>query len=250
VYADYFEIVETGLKLDRHWVIINDNNEAITGRQNTQMLSFSSSISKDHLLVKHLNESIQLPIILGTGDSIEIKIFSSLAHGIEISDQVNSWFSERLNQNCRAVILNTNKKRQVQEKHGGQSDDFVGFADMNSVLLISQESLGDLNSRLDNSISMRNFRPNIVVQGCKPYEEDNWGEIRIGECQFKVVQKCERCVFTTIDPDTFERNKNSEPLRTLAKYRRTQSGDVAFGVHMIPEKLGTIRVGDSVEILT
>ena len=120
---------------------------------------------------------------------------------------------------------------------------------MNPILLILEASLEDLNARLENPVSMRNFRPNIVVKGCDSFEEDIWKRIKIGECEFRVVQKCERCVFTTIDPDTLEKNKKAEPLRTLANYRRTSGNDVAFGVHMIPEKLGTIRLGDQVEVI-
>ena len=56
------------------------------------------------------------------------------------------------------------------------------FADAFPFLLISEESLADLNSRLDSPVTMRNFRPNIVVKGCNaPYEEDTWKKIVIGE---------------------------------------------------------------------
>ncbi|MFT7032474.1 MAG: hypothetical protein ACJA2S_000974 [Cyclobacteriaceae bacterium] len=249
MYADHFEVTQTGLMLDRHWVIIDENNAAITGRENAQTLAFSSKLFSDYLLVKHQGNSIKLPFELVNQQSIEIKIFSSLVNGIEISDEVNSWFSERLKQECRVVVLDSSRPRQVQEIHGGRNQEIVGFADMNPILLISEASLEDLNSRLEDPVSMKNFRPNIVVKGCDSFEEDTWKRIQIGGCEFRVVQKCERCVFATIDPDTLEKNKKAEPLRTLAKYRRTSGKDVAFGVHMIPEKLGTIYLDDQVEIL-
>jgi uncharacterized protein YcbX len=249
LYADHFEVTKTGLKLDRHWVIVDENNAAITGRQNAQTLAFSSKLFSDHLLVRHEGDSIKLPFEVVDQQSIEIKIFSSIANGIEISDEVSSWFSNRLKQECRVVFLDSSRPRQVQEKHGGKNREIVGFADMNPILLISEASLGDLNSRLEEPVSMRNFRPNIVVKGCDSFEEDTWKRIKVGACEFRVVQKCERCVFTTIDPDTLEKNKKAEPLRTLAKYRRTSGKDVAFGVHMIPEKLGTIRLNDQVEVI-
>lgn len=43
----------------------------------------------------------------------------------------------------------------------------VGFADFAPVLVASEASLADLNSRLDRAVSIRNFRPNIVVSGSK-----------------------------------------------------------------------------------
>ena len=250
LYADHFEVTKAGLKLDRHWVIVDENNAAITGRQNAQTLRFSSELFSDHLLVKHEGDSIKLPLTLNHQESLEIKIFSSIANGIEISTSANSWFSGKLKQECRVVILDSSRPRQVQESHGGKQGEEVGFADMNPLLLISEASLEDLNSRLERPISMRNFRPNIVVKGCDPFEEDTWKKIKIGECVFRVAQKCERCVFTTIDPDTLEKSQKAEPLRTLAIYRRTSGKDVAFGVHLIPEKLGIIHLHDQIEILS
>ncbi|MCC7247782.1 MAG: MOSC domain-containing protein, partial [Lysobacter sp.] len=56
---------------------------------------------------------------------------------------------------------------------------------------------------------------------------------------------CTRCVFTTVDPDTGERDAEGEPLRTLKDYRRTPSG-ITFGMNLIPRGTGTLRVGDAV----
>jgi hypothetical protein len=38
-----------------------------------------------------------------------------------------------------------------------------------------------------------------------------------------------------------------EPLRTLATYRRVEGG-VIFGMYYIPEKLGTISLGDRCQV--
>ena len=59
----------------------------------------------------------------------------------------------------------------------------------------------------------------------------------------------DRCVFTTIDPDTAVKGK--EPLATLARYRRWD-GKVWFGVNLIPDAVSqgaVIRPGDTVVVL-
>ena len=38
----------------------------------------------------------------------------------------------------------------------------------------------DLNSRMDSPVSIIRFRPNIVLKGGKPFEEDSWAEVEIG----------------------------------------------------------------------
>ena len=37
--------------------------------------------------------------------------------------------------------------------------------------MLSEESVADLNTRLENPVSAKNFRPNIVIKGCKAYDE-------------------------------------------------------------------------------
>ncbi len=248
--SNQFELTKSGLYLDRNWALIDREGKVITGRQNAQMLAFYSEVFTDHLMVTYNEiESIKVPFNSPKGQSIDVQIFSSIGYGLEVSKKMNAWFSQKINQDCRLVIFAPNENRLIQEKHGGQSGEVVKFADMNPILLISESSLEDLNSKLDIPVSMRNFRPNIVIEGCPAFEEDTWKKLRIGECEFRIAQQCERCVFTTINPDSFERSKTGEPLKTLSKYRKTQGGGVAFGVHMIPEKLGTININDAVEIL-
>ena len=158
--------------------------------------------------------------------------------------------------------------RQVLEKYGGQPGDVVGFADEGPLSVISQASLDDLNNRLEVPITMNRFRPNIVLTGSQAFQEDDWntahqgqparmpiqagglGEfVKIGDCEFQVLEGCKRCVFTTIDPESLEKRKDQEPLRTLATYRKHPRGGVSFGVLLLPRKLGTIRLGDRVEVI-
>ncbi len=65
---------------------------------------------------------------------------------------------------------------------------------MTPYLAISQASLDNLNSKFDSQqFDMRNFRPNIVVEGCPEFDEDLWSEVRIGEqAKFVCVKPCTR----------------------------------------------------------
>jgi len=98
-------------------------------------------------------------------------------------------------------------------------------------------------------VSMRRFRPNLVVTGSQPYEEDLWRRIRVGDVLFEGVKNCSRCVFTTVDPDTGEKDPDTEPLRTLSSYRKRPAGGVYFGQNLVPRSHGVVRLGDTVEIL-
>jgi uncharacterized protein YcbX len=94
------------------------------------------------------------------------------------------------------------------------------------------------------------FRPNIVIAGGTPYQEDGWKEISIGDARLSVVKPCARCVIITTDQTTGERS--TEPLRTLAKYRRRAGAEhkVDFGMNAMAKSGDVVRVGDLVRLLT
>jgi uncharacterized protein YcbX len=114
-------------------------------------------------------------------------------------------------------------------------------------LLISQASLDDLNSRLETPVPMNRFRPNLVVQGCEAFAEDNWQRVRIGSVEFAVAKPCSRCVMPSIDQATAA--KDSEVLQVLAGYRRGDDRQVYFGQNLVYSGTGKLSVGDTLEIL-
>jgi uncharacterized protein YcbX len=123
------------------------------------------------------------------------------------------------------------------------------FADAFALLVTSEGSLDDLNSRLERPLPMARFRPNVVLAGLEPFAEDDIDRIRIGNVELRCVKPCLRCVVTTTDQTTGKRD-GAEPLRALKKYRWHSMGGVAFGVNAIVLKGDgqSLRVGDHVEI--
>jgi uncharacterized protein len=120
--------------------------------------------------------------------------------------------------------------------------DIVSFADGYPFLLISEASLAELNRRLASPVVMERFRPNIVVSGSEPFAEDHFVRMRLGAISFRGVKRCDRCSVTTVDLETGE--TSLEPMRTLATFRR-QDSKVWFGMNLIHDGPGTLRVGDS-----
>lgn len=158
----------------------------------------------------------------------------------------NRWLTEFLGQSCQLVSFPLSAVRGVDPDYATVKDQ-VGFADGFPFLLISQASLDDLNSRMREPLTMERFRPNLVVAGCKPFEEDSWRRIRIGDISFRVVKPCSRCAIPTINPET-GRREDIEPLATLASYRK-RDNHVFFGQNLIHDQQGKLSVGMEVEII-
>src|SRR5690606_14743311 len=162
-------------------------------------------------------------------------------------DESGGWFAAVVGFPCRVVYLAEHQHRAVPND-AAAFDDEVGFADAAPLLMTSDASLADLNGRLGSPVTMRRFRPNLVVDGDRPFVEDEWRRVRIGATELEVAWASTRCVLTTVDPETGVMDPAGEPLRTLRSFRRGPAG-VLFGQNVIPRRLGVIRVGDEVEVL-
>jgi uncharacterized protein YcbX len=161
------------------------------------------------------------------------------------SEDGSRWLSAAIGRECALVYMPDRHERQVSPERARPSD-IVSFADGYPFLLISEASLGDLNARLATPLSMRRFRPNIVVSGARPFAEDGWRELRLGGIGFRGAKPCDRCVVTTRDPDTGA--SGPEPLRALAGFRRWD-GKVWFGMNLIHDGPGWLEVGAAVEVV-
>lgn len=118
------------------------------------------------------------------------------------------------------------------------------FVDAAPILLVGQSSLDDLNSRLESPVPMDRFRPNIVVDGLDPYQEDELEVFAFGDVQLDRVTVCERCIVTTMDQQTGDMGK--EPLNTLSKYRKRSNdyaGGIMFGIYTTGAS-GDLKLGD------
>jgi uncharacterized protein YcbX len=180
------------------------------------------------------------------GNSIPIQVFEYSGSAIDAGGDASDWFSEYLGRPCRLVRCGMSPSRRVDPKYSPEVA-YTGFSDGFPELLLSQASLDDLGKRMSKTLPVDRFRPNIVLSGTQPYEEDSWQQIRIGSIPFDVVKPCGRCAITTIDQATSQ--GGVEPLATLATYRKQGKG-VMFGQNCVHRELGTVRVGDAVSVVT
>ena len=243
------EVLPRGLPWDRRWMLVDAEGRFITARQYPTLALVQTDVKDDVVQVSAAGRStLQLPLQPPDGQITSVTVWHDVCDAVLAGAEADAWFSDYLGLSCRLVQMSDELVRGVNPDYG-QAGDEVSFADGFPLLLISQASLNDLNSRLQTPVSMRRFRPNLVVDGERAYQEDQWRRIRVGDVEFEGVKNCSRCVFTTIDPDTGVKHPDKEPLRTLGSYRRKPQGGVYFGQNLIPRSGGVIHVGDKVEIL-
>lgn len=245
-----------GLAGDRRWMIVDGAGDPVTAREHPRLVLVTPSLNGgDHLTLSGPGLSdLTVPVPAG-GDLVPVTVWGTGLLATPADDKAGAWLAGIIGEPVRLVYLD-DPTRRVTNPAYSQAGDRVSFADGYPLLLASEESLDALNGWIaegtkaaEGPVPMRRFRPNVVVSGAPAWAEDGWRRLRIGPVTFRSVKGCNRCVLTTIDPDTAV--KGHEPLFALARHRRWD-GKVWFGVNLIPDQPvpdATIRPGDPIEIL-
>lgn len=223
-------------------MIVDAHGQFVTQREFAPLALIQTALEGDGLrLTAPGRPELVLPLTHESGGLRAVQIWDD--HAVGVPHALGSaWFSNYLGSQHELVYMPEHHQRQVNPARA-KPGDIVSFADAYPFLLISEASLADLNARLEIPVTMERFRPNIVISGTEPFAEDSYARVRIGAISFRGPKRCERCVVTTIDPLTSEVGK--EPLRTLAKFRM-QDQKVWFGMNLIHDHVGVLRVGDAV----
>ncbi|MBM3124386.1 MAG: MOSC domain-containing protein [Chloroflexi bacterium] len=240
-------IERMGLANDRRMMVTTVEGEFLTQREHPKLALVSPEfIGRTVRLSAPGYDTIDIPLKLD--DPVKpVQIWKSKnVHAIDQGTQAAEWFSNFLEAQVRLVHFAPEFRRTVNPEFAVRPDDHTAFADGYPILILSEESLNDLNSRLEIPLPMDRFRPNVVVKGTDPYREDTWKRIRLGSVEMAIVKPCPRCVVTTIDKQTLA--TNPEPLRTLNRYRK-QAGGAMFGQNAIPLGEGILEVGMPVEVI-
>ncbi|XP_052180112.1 molybdenum cofactor sulfurase [Diospyros lotus] len=249
--VDSWPLCSSGLLYDREWLLKSLSGEVLTQKRVPEMSSISTSIDLNLgiLFVESPRCKMKLQIRLKTDSSMaggdELGIYSQRYEVQVYDNEVNIWFSNAVGRPCTllrcsgskdSVCLNNGKKvgkcRDVETK--------LNFVNEAQFLLISMESVSDLNNRLCSNVQkglrgppiplnpMR-FRPNLIISGGEPYREDEWSSLKIGNKHFLSLGGCNRCEMINLNPEGEEVQRAREPLATLASYRRVK-GKILFGI--------------------
>lgn len=242
-----------GLAGDRRWMLVDKAGYVVTAREHPRLVLAAPSSFSAGITVSAPGMT-ELKVPAPCGPLVPVDVWSSELLASEADPEASGWFSELIQTTVRLVYLDDPTRRPTNPAYSKPTDR-VSFADGYPLLLTSASSLGCLNEWIaegprasEGPLPMTRFRPSVVVEGAQAWDEDRWRAVMIGDAVFRVSKGCDRCVFTTIDPDTAANGK--EPITTLARYRKWD-GKVWFGVNLIPDNPGVaITVGEPVEIIT
>lgn len=262
-----------GLTGDRRWALVDEVGGPVTAREVHALLGLRAE-TVDEGTIRIIDRAgasflVDTPI----GNSPVPVGHSRQGFAAPADTDVNDWLTAAAGRPVRLVWQEDPTVRALSAARGGMPGEHLSLADAGPLLLTSTTSLDRLNEWVaaeagepdvdgidpeDVSdagegtagnattvpLDVRRFRPNVVIDGAEPFAEDGWRGVRIGGVDFRTTMLCDRCVMTTIDPDTLRGGR--EPIRTLARHRRWERS-TWFGTRLVAVS-GTseLRVGDPV----
>ncbi len=234
-------LVETGLELDRAWMVTDEQGEMLTQRELPRLALVQPTL-RTHDMVLRAPGMLALHIRLDTVEApTRVRVWDDVVKAYDMGALAAQWFSDCLGRKARLVRFDPEETRLSEARWTGAVQAENAFADGFPLLVAGSASLADLNQRLaargQAAVGMERFRPNLVLDGLQPWDEDHIDEIEIdtgeGPVRLKLVKPCSRCTIPNVDPATGE--ATNEPGDTLAGFRADprMDGALTFGMNAV-----------------
>lgn len=238
-------LTEAGLRLsngaagDREWMLVDEKGQFLTQRTHPRMALIAPVLHESYVELRApgmlpLEIALDLPKLARTTD---VRVWRDNIQAVDYKAETAAWTSEFLGIQCSLVRFHQDAIRIASPRRTGNIVAPMLFNDSFPLLVIGQSSLDDLNWRLRaagrDELPMNRFRPNLVVDGLEPYEEDRTATLRIGDAVIRLVRPCQRCPVPAVDQNTGI--PGPDPLDILRTYRANpeMNGAIVFGMHAI-----------------
>jgi len=247
IFKDEIEVGPNGLLGDREMMLIDSTGKFISQRTKRDLVRFQLNEYQDSYKVidRWGNEEIKIDMSAFNQIVEQVEIWDDKVQQVWMNEEMSRWFSMILKEPVRLVKLNTNYQRGISKKYTTKYSQNTSFADSLPILLCTTASFQQVEEVYGDFDFLR-FRPNIVIKNVIPFEEDNWITIQTNHVQLSNKKPCARCNLITVDPQSGKVDPNF--LKKLSEFR-TVNHKVLFGIQVVPEKGGNLKVGEEVSVV-
>jgi len=234
-------LVETGLDLDRAWMVVDENREFVTQRELPRMALIQPTLKRDDVVLRAPGMLALHLSVNGVEEPVRVKVWDDWVQAYDMGQLAAQWFSDFLGRKVRLARFDPEQRRLADAKWTGAIEAETAFSDGFPLLVTSTASLGELNRRLREQgqpeVTMARMRPNLVLDGLQAHDEDHLDEIVFdtptGRIRLKLVKPCARCQIPDIDPLTAQ--PGHAVGDALAGYRADArlDGALTFGMNAV-----------------
>jgi uncharacterized protein len=168
------KVTDRGLENDRRWMLVDKDNQFLTIREFPKMTQLHLEIIEGGIKVNAVEQKSAISIKTDEhlSEINDVMIWNATVKSHPYSIEINQWFSEMLGGHCKLVYMPDHSSRPVDTTSGYHpAGKFTSFADAYPFMMLSEESMTDLNSRFAEPIHILRFRPNLVFSGGTAYCE-------------------------------------------------------------------------------
>jgi uncharacterized protein YcbX len=222
----------TGFEWDRHWMAASPDGVFMSQRTQPRLARVVPEIAEDTLTLRAPGmEPLCVPA-KPEGLSQPARVWKDSITSLDLGDGPAKWLTEAVGLPARLLRISPALDRRAKEEFAGPTPAPLSFADGFPILFCNAASLAYLNARMPSPIGMERFRPNIVLDGLEPFEEDRISELRFDGVTLRLVKPCTRCVITSTDQLTGELSTNPLPVLRAFRFNTTHMG-VTFGENAV-----------------
>lgn len=257
VAVDEALLIETGFDLDRAFMAVDAHGQMLTQRQWPRMALIRPTLRRDDMVLRGPG-MLALHVRLDTAEApTRVQVWRDIVKAFDMGDLASQWFSDCLGlPGTRLVRFDPDQQRPSDPRWVGELAAGTAFADGYPLLVCNTASLADLNARIEavggSAVAMQRFRPNLVLDGLQPFDEDALSTLSLetdeGPVVLRLVKPCVRCSVPDVNPD--DASVGTEPGATLARFRSDprMDGGITFGMNaVVVEGVDRVlRVGQAV----
>ena len=233
-------LTETGLDLDRAWMVVDEAGEFVSQRELPRMALVKPQL-KVHEVVLRAPGMLALHLQIDTVEEpARVRIWDDVVDAYDMGAVAAQWFSDFPGCKLRLVRFDPDHRRLSSRKWTGDIEAPNQFSDGFPLLVASQGSLDLLNEKLaargHAAVGMERFRPNIVLSCVEAHDEDRVAMFEVAAGQpvlLQPVKPCARCPIPNVDPVT----AHVDPAvgDALQGYRQNErlKGAVSFGMNLV-----------------
>jgi uncharacterized protein len=231
-------VIETGLELDRAWMVVDRNGEFVSQRELPRMALVVPTV-KFHEVVLRAPGMLALHLPTeSAGDPVRVRVWDDECAAFDMGSDAAQWFSDFLGiKGLRLVRFDPEHERLSSFTWTGGEKAPNQFSDGYPILIASTASLDDLNKRLVRAghaaVPMNRFRPNIVLSGLDAFGEDYFDHVQFGDLKLRLVKPCTRCNVPNIDQLTADSSPAVGDILTTFRADPRVQGALTFGMNAI-----------------
>jgi uncharacterized protein YcbX len=248
-----------GLEHDRRFMVVRPDGRFVTQRDAPRLALIETRLDAAGVTLSAADAGqVFVPFDAGGGAPLTVRIWGQECAAVDQGPVVAQWLGEALQSPdpLRLVGMAPGFVRPQGKPRELGAGTHTVFADAAPYLVTTEASLDALNAALAGAgrdpAPMNRFRPNVVLAGLGPFGEHAVQRASGPGYAFRFAHPCQRCLVTTVDQATGERDPEREPYRTLAQLNPMpgKPDAPAFGQNAsLDEGAGAlIRLGDELQL--